>query len=275
MVSNEGKKESYGTSSRTQYAIRSVERVCDILDLLLKSPRTVSLSQIAEVTDVPKSSAWRYLAVLESRRYVERDADTGDYRLGMAFVPVSSSLTLLTEIAKPHLERLRDRFGETINLGVLDGRRVIYADILESPKAMRLSARQGDRDYVHSTALGKCIAAHLPEEQVLDILEAEGMPQLTTFTITEPGKYLKELESVRAKSYALDDQENEPDGRCVAVPIFGDHPLAALSLSAPEARFPKDHVERVAAELADTAKHIVDDLAVDRCVTDTTKTAPS
>lgn len=244
------------------YSIRSVERVCDILDLLSETPSGVSMSEIARITGLPKSSAFRYLTVLESRQYVERGAEDGEYKLGLAFLPIQSRhVEVLHQRSRPYLERLRDRFGESINLGVLDGRRVIYVDILESPQAMRLAARPGDRDYIHSTALGKAIAAHLPEDRVRAILDAEGMPRLTSTTITDPEEYLQELQTVNTMGYAVDERENEPEGRCLAVPILGYRVPAAISLSAPQSRFPVGRIKEAAAEFGNAARRIAEDLA--------------
>jgi IclR family transcriptional regulator, acetate operon repressor len=243
------------------YLIRSVQRVCDILDLLQDSSEGVSLAGVARVTGLPRSSAFRYLTTLRYRRYIERVPNTEHFRLGSAFLPFRSRhLELFTEQARPHLERLRDRFQETINLGVLNGHRVIYLDIIESPKSMRLAARRGDRDQIHSTALGKAIAAHLPEEQVFAILAAEGMPKLTSRTINDPDEYMEELRAVRERGYALDDRENEEDGRCLAVPILGYRLPAAISLSAPHSRFPIDRAEEVAADLLTTERQLVAEL---------------
>jgi IclR family transcriptional regulator, acetate operon repressor len=243
------------------YLIRSVQRVCDILDVLQDSPEAVSLGDVARSTRLPRSTAFRYLATLRYRRYVERDPNSEDYRLGAAFLPFRSRhLELFAKRAVPYLQRLRDRLQETINLGVLSGHRVTYLEILESPRSMRLAARRGDRDHVHSTALGKAIAAHLPQDQVLAILAAEGMPKLTPRTITDPNAYLEELRAVRERGYALDDRENEEEGRCLGVPILGYSLPAAISLSAPQSRLAIDHVDNVATELISGAQHFVDAL---------------
>lgn len=243
------------------YHIRSVERVCDILNLLGGAPEGVSLVAIADSTGLPKSSAFRYLATLESRRYVERDPVSGDYRLGMAIVPLQArEAERLVQRARPHLKRLRDELGETVNLGRLDGARVIYLDILESPQAMRLAARRGDYDYLHSTALGKAIAAGQPEKRVREILASEGMPRFTDRTITDPGAFMRELERVRRRGFAVDDGENERDARCIAVRLPGllDE---AISVSAPGARLTKGDVSTVGARLSQVAADLNADLA--------------
>jgi IclR family acetate operon transcriptional repressor len=241
------------------YTIRAVDRVCDILDLLLGDMDGVSLGQVADVTELPKSSAFRYLATLEARRFVERD-DDGNYQLGLAFLPFQSrQLELLTQRARPRLEQVRDKFEETVNLGMLDGHRVTYLDIVESLRSVRLAARPGDRDWIHSTALGKAIAAHLPVERVHDILAAEGMPRLTSSTITYPQAYMSELAEVRARGWAVDNCENEPDGRCVAVALVGSRLPLAVSVSAPAGRMPADRIEEIAAVLTDVAAQLTED----------------
>lgn len=239
------------------YSVRAVDRVCAILNLLQESIDGVSLIEIAQTTDLPKSSAFRYLWTLETHRYVERDLDSGLYRLGLGFVGMQSRhVEVLRQRARPLLEKLRDEFGETVNLGILDGDSAIYLDIVESRRSVRLAASRGDRDPIHSTALGKAIAAHLPEPQVKEILTGSGMPARTVNTITSIDDYLAELAKVRRTGHALDNGENEVDGRCVAVPLPGTRMPAALSLSAPAARFPLQDVPRVASSLQQAAEAI-------------------
>ncbi|HEX5114272.1 MAG TPA: IclR family transcriptional regulator [Pseudonocardiaceae bacterium] len=239
------------------YALQSVARVCGILNLLQESVEGVALVDVARATGLPKSSAFRYLWTLESHRYVERDAESGLYRLGLGFVGMQSRhLEMLRARAHPWLEKLRDDLGETTNLGVLDGSSVIYVDIVESRKSVRLAASRGSHDPLHSTSLGKAIAAHLDEDRVRELLTHAEMPQRTPNTITTLDDYLAELSRVRRVGYAVDNGENEIDGRCVAVPILGTRLPAALSLSAPASRFPLQQIESVATELRRVAEQI-------------------
>lgn len=246
---------------RSAYTIRAVERVCAILDLIQRHPQGFTLTQVVDATGLPKSSAFRYLATLEAQRYVEREAVSGNFRIGPAFIPLQMrQLDVLVERARPLLEDLRNRFEETINLVMLDGNRVSYLEIVESPRSMRLAARKGDRDPLHSTAVGKAIATLISEARLIAILGAEGMPARTHRTIIDPTVYLGEVAVTRKRGFALDDGENEDDGRCVAVPIVGAGIPAAVSLSAPAARFPLAEVETVAAALAEVAGQLVTDL---------------
>ncbi|WP_207782758.1 IclR family transcriptional regulator [Phytoactinopolyspora limicola] len=249
----------------TVYSIRAVQRVCNILDLIQENPHGFSLTQVAEVTQFPKSSAYRYLATLESRRYVMRDPITGLFRIGPAFLPLQSrQVTVLADRVRPHLIRLRDQFEESVNLGILNGYRVSYVEIVESPHSVRLAAREGDRDHLHCTALGKAIAATLDDDRVTMILETEGMPQHTPATITELPEYLQDLEATRERGYAIDNCENESDGRCIAVSLADAGMPAAISVSAPASRLSLDDLPDVAKALKDTVKKLVKEINGER-----------
>lgn len=238
-------------------SIRAVDRVCDILDTLANASGPVPLLKVARAAALPKSSAHRYLAALEARRYVERLPEGSEYRLGLAFRPHDSRrLEQLSEAALPVLAALRDGLGETTNLGLLDGSTVTHALVCESPQMMRLAARVGERGLVHATALGKVLCAELAEQRVRSILSVHGMPAYTDATLTDPQAYLRELEAVRAQGWAVDDEENQPAGRCVAVALPGLGLAAGISVSAPAGRLPADQVPGVAARLKEAADEI-------------------
>lgn len=242
---------------KTTYPLRAVDRVCDILDILANSQTGATLTEVAEQAALPKSSVFRYLAALEARHYVARDEQDGLYRLGLAFRPQDlRSVERLLSVAKPELDRLRDLFKETANVGVLDGSSIRHIAVAESPHMMRLAARVDERGFMHSTALGKAVGATLPEKKVRSILSTAGMPAITEFTITDPDAYIAELERVRENGYGVDDAENQLSGRCVAVAIEDIDIPAGLSFSAPSDRMPPERIPEAAAELRRSAKRI-------------------
>ena len=239
------------------YAVRSVSRVLDIMDFLRQHPEGASPAELAGATDMPRSSVFRYLSTLESRGYVERENGTGAFHLGPAFLSSDvRHLRLLSQRARPILEELRDRFGETVNLGVLDGSRVVYLEIVESLRSMRFVARKGDHEPIHSTGLGKAISMLLDDDAIRAILKTEGMPARTNRTITDPDEFTETINQSREAGYAIDDGENEADGRCVAVPIPGLAFPAALSLSAPAARFSDREAKAAFDILQEAARRI-------------------
>ena len=241
--------------SENRYAVRAAVRVLDILDLLQQSADAVTLADVADATGLPKSSAFRYLATMESRGYVQRD--TAGYHLGIGFLSSRAErLEVLAVRARPVLEEVRDRFEETVNLAVLDGTRAVYVEIVESRRGMRFAARRGDREPLHATALGKAIASTLDSDHVRAILAVEGMPQRTRRTITDPERFVQVVTTVARDGYAVDDRENEEDGRCVAVPLAGMHIPAAVSLAAPANRLTVDEAVVAAGSLRTAATEI-------------------
>lgn len=244
-------------SEPPSYGIRAVDRVLDVLDALRAAAQNPTLAELARAAKLPKSSAFRYLATLEARGYVVRSNDGERYRLGVAHSPPRpGDLVRLAAVARPHMEALCERFEETINLGVLDRTRIAYLDIIESPRALRFVAHRGSRDPIHSSALGKAIAASLNEPEVRQILAAEGMPVRTARTIDNLDRYLRELTTVRARGYAIDNGENEESGFCVGVALSGCRVPSALSISAPIVRFADGAVEQAVTALRGAARLI-------------------
>ncbi|WP_176168122.1 IclR family transcriptional regulator [Novosphingobium mathurense] len=230
---------------------RSVQRTCAILRLIGGAGEEgVTLVDVAAISELPKSSAHRYLQVLEAEHFIERDLNSSRYRLGLGFMSLQAGHTdRLIQRTRPYLARILDQFDETVNLGMLVGHQIVYLEILESPHAMRLAARKGDTEGIHATALGKVLAAKLPDRDVLQLLSRSGMPKHTDNTITTTVDYLAELERVREAGYAIDDRENEAEGRCVAVAVPGLATPIAISLSGVASRFSMEQAHEAANSL--------------------------
>ncbi|HZD42853.1 MAG TPA: IclR family transcriptional regulator C-terminal domain-containing protein [Methanomicrobiales archaeon] len=105
-------------------------------------------------------------------------------------------------------------------------------------EAVRLDTYEGMRVHLHTTALGKSILAHLPEERMEEILDERGLPSVTPNTITNREELLSDLDLVRERGYAIDDEERLEGIRCIAAPIVteGDNVLGAVSISGPRNR---------------------------------------
>lgn len=239
------------------YSVRAVERVCDILSILGNASAPVGFTELASAAALPKPTAVRYLAVLEGRRFVHRDVESNRYTLGSAALGLrNGARERLLTAARPLLEQLRDDTGETVNLGVLDRASVTYLAIVESQRAVRLAAKPADRDLLHCTALGKALAARMPDDWVRAAIADAGMPARTRRSLTTFEALRRELAAVRRNGFAVDDRENEDDGRCVAVAIPDPTVRAAVSVSAPAARLPLTEVPAVAAKLHEVAGRI-------------------
>lgn len=241
--------------------VLAVLRVCDLLDVLQETPEGISLHSATQITKLPKTSVFRYLATLAERGYVEREPDTGVYRLGAAFMPTQPrAIDVLTEHTRAHLVRLRGEFGETASLGLLEGNRILYLDVVDSPSELRVTHGRGQHAPVHATALGKALAAELADDHIRDILTAEGMPRLTEHTHTDPEAFLDDVRDVRVRGWALEDNEFRRGSRSIARAVPGDRFIAGLSLSAPAVRFTLEKAERAAQSMGDHVKRIMREL---------------
>lgn len=229
------------------YPIRAVDRVCDLLDTLRAAPSPLTLTEVADRIELPKSSTLRYLSALEARRYVLRTGDT--YQLGSAFQPLHDEyLAKVREVALPHLLRLRDHFGETINLGVLAGEEVLHIEVVESTQSVRLAASRGDRAPLHSTAMGKVLAAGLDEAHLTALLKLP-RAKVTEHTLVDVAALRADLARVAERGCGFDDCENQPDGRCVAIALPGLAIPMALSVSAPSSRLESEQMAARGAEM--------------------------
>lgn len=223
--------------SRAPGGVQVLHKTIDVLDELRRSPEGLSLAELTARIGMPKPTVYRILATLESRGYLER-AGRAQYRISRKLFEAprdKSAEQRLLAAAGPAMDTLGKVCKETLNLGVMDGGEVLVIATLESPQAVRMTSKIGNRRYPHSTALGKVLLANLPEREVLRLVRSKGMPKFTPTTIVKEKDLIVELERVRTSGYALDNSENEPDGRCIAVPILDGerNVVAALSISGP------------------------------------------
>ena len=161
----------------------------------------------------------------------------------------SRHLEVLRERARPWLEKLRDEFGETVNLAILDGDHIVYLDVVESKHRVRFASARGFREPLYATAMGHAIASRLPEERIRELL-----PLSATGYEIAPDSYLTGIGDIQRLGYAISD---DGDGRCVAAPLTGTRLPVALGISAPAARFSRTDADKAAIASADPGSIIL------------------
>ena len=235
----------------SMYPLRAVDRVCDIIDLLAKHPTGMTLSTLASAVMLPKSSAFRYLAALETHGYVIRSDDGIGYRLG---TPLAGSRPLangrweqLLLAARPLMSRLTSADVPVSLLATLDGNGIRYLWVSSRPPMDARVPNIGDLAMLHDNAAGKAVAAQLADEAVMRAVTITGMPQPTSSTLGSPTGLLRELHRIRGEGFAMSDHERHTDVRGVAVPIGGE-PLA-LGLAGREDKLTPDRVAGAVRQL--------------------------
>jgi IclR family transcriptional regulator, KDG regulon repressor len=230
--------------------VKSVSRALDIINLVSLKKDGLGVTEISNQMDINKSSVYRILSTLVKYGYIDQDQETGRYKLGYRFLEISSKLLESIDLrseARPYLQELEKETNEVIHLVVYDQGEVVYIEKLEGNETLRMHSKVGKRAPMHCTSVGKAILAHLPKNDVLDILERKGLPLHTEHTITDEEEFLQELHKIKQKGYALDLEENEYGIRCIAVPIF-DHlgkVVAAVSISGPTIRMTDERIEQL------------------------------
>lgn len=241
--------------------IGSVQRALNILDLFDNRHPELGVTDIANFLGLPKSTAAGLVKTLLQNNYLSQNESTRKYRLGFKIAERAGLLLSqfdLRQIAHPHLEKLRNQCNESINLAVLDGSDVVYIERLHGSNILSMRSEIGKRELAHSTALGKAILACLSIEVISEFISRHNFVSVTPKTITTPANFLTELQKIRQQGYAIDDEENELGGRCVAAPIidYQGKPLAAISISVPIQRMPSDRIDEFGALVKKTAREI-------------------
>ncbi|WP_227935606.1 IclR family transcriptional regulator [Alkalihalobacillus deserti] len=232
--------------------VKSVDRALQLIQLVSQNKEGRGVTELASHLELNKSSIFKLLSTLVSHGYIEQDQVTKKYRLGYKYLELSSilleSIDLRAE-AKPYLEELETLTNEVIHLVVYDQGEVIYIEKLEGSETLRTHSKVGRRAPMHCTSVGKVILSHLPEYEVLAIIDKYGLPRHTENTITDKEQFLLELHKIKQQGYGVEREENETGITCMATPIFDNRGkiAAAVSISGPSTRLTNERIESLSS----------------------------
>lgn len=220
--------------------VQSIVRAMQLLDFL-RDYRELSVTELARVAGMHKSTAHRLLATLEGCGYVRQDPSTERYSLGVKVIGLANALLSQLDVrtyALPFMRQLMLDTHETVHLGMLINDEVMCVESVISPRPNAIASMAGKVTYAHVSSMGKIILAHESEGMVTNFIQRRGLPRLTQRTITDPAAFRNNLAKSRELRVALNDEEEEVGIRCVASVIL-DHtntPVAAISVAAPTPR---------------------------------------
>jgi DNA-binding IclR family transcriptional regulator len=246
------------TTDETPGSPRTLQTVSRALDVVqaLKRLDGAGVTELAEHLDLSKSVVYNYLSTLRAEKFVVKEGDT--YRLSLQFLLLGEYVrnrNTLYQLGKPELDTLAAETGEfahlateqhglSVNLYKVSGDKAV-GDSYQVNKLQRA-------DYLHFSATGKAILSQLPRERVEWIVDRYGLPAKTDETITERADLFAELEAVRERGYALNDEEEVTGLQAVGAPICDRHDrvLGSVSVSGPvrrmkEPAYHDDVVEQV------------------------------
>ncbi|GAB4523151.1 MAG: IclR family transcriptional regulator [Anaerolineae bacterium] len=250
------------SKNNDRYTIQVLQKALRILDLIQEARRPLSLEDISDRAQMPKSTTFRIITNLLNNNYLTELPE--GYWLGLKLL----SLGIVVEehidirkIAEPMLMTLRDQTGETVYLAALmQDLRVLYLSRAASTQPIAVTLKNAGMTIdAHCSALGKSLLAYQPDTIIENWLSHASLEPYTPNTLTSPAALRQELQAIRAQGYAVDDEENQITICCIAAPIFDAHGqiTAAVSVAGPKQRMPHPLIGSDMAHLiVDTARQI-------------------
>jgi len=216
-----------------------VDRALSVLEILAAHGEA-GVTEVAAELGVHKSTAFRLVAVLESRGFVEQLADRGKYRLGFGVVRLAGAAAAQLDIAQQGrrvCEALAADLEETVNIAILDSDRAVNVSQVRGPAALSTHNWVGQGTPLHATSSGKVLLAHAPDAVRKNVLSHE-LHRFTPATITDPEALRQDLDTIVEQGWGSTVEEFEVGLSAVAAPVRGadGDVIAALSVSGPSFR---------------------------------------
>lgn len=253
-----GREANAGTERRVQV----VDRALAALEELAEAPSGLGVTELGRRLGIDKSSAHRMLRTMLARGFVRFDLNTQRYTLGLRLVglgAVAARGVELTEIARPHLEGLRDAVGEGASLAVLSEGEVLFLAKAAGPGVLTVNQGVGTRMPVHCSALGKVLLADQRETETFDrVMAQRALTAFTPRTLVHAEELRRHLGLVATRGWAVDDEEYALGLRCIAAPVWdaSGRVVAAIGISGPATRVTLERVEALAQLVLQTARAI-------------------
>ena len=221
--------------------IHSLDKGLQVLEMVATSDGEAGLSDLTGKLKWDKSTVFRLLTTLIRRGYVEQDPDTKRYRLGFQLLHLEHHLFKsldLSRISREILARLAGSTGEAAHLATLHGDRLVIIAQRESPERVAVNAHVGSIEPLHCTALGKAILMQLSGEAFKGMLGGTELTSYTAKTITSRRRLLNNVRKARSLGCAVDDEEFDPQVRCIAAPAImpRSRQFYAIGISGPSSR---------------------------------------
>ena len=251
--------------ARDTPAIQSLDRGLLILQAVAKSSEPVSLTPLAAMLGIDRSSAFRLANTLRRRGYLANSSAGRDYILGPSVWRLSQQYDwskMLVTVAHEHLKVLAAETNETAHLAVREGRKALFIDHVTSKHVVAVSGQTGEFVPLHCTSHGKALLSDFQQRDLAKLLGGKPLKAYTKNSIQCIRALAKECEAIRARGFATDDAEYLEGVCCIAAPIRNRDVavIAAIGISAPAARFPKqrekEYAERVVATAAQIAETV-------------------
>ncbi|WP_281972961.1 IclR family transcriptional regulator [Ruegeria faecimaris] len=244
----------------------TIGKACDVLDQVAAFQRPVRFAELLESSRFPKATLYRFLQSLTNQGMLSYDPDRQTYAPGLRLVRLAHAAwtqSSLAPIARPFLDTLSGETGETVHLAQLDSGQVLYVDKRNAAQPVEMYSQAGKVGPAYCTGVGKAMMAFLDEAELNKVISQQSFHRFTEKTLASEAALRSDLELIRSRGYALDDEEHETGIICVACPIRtpGGRMLGAISVTGSTERMNFDQLEawiprvrRVAEQIAAEAQ---------------------
>jgi len=243
---------------QSKLTYQSLDRGLRVIESIAAINGSATLAEIARKTALPRSTAHHILRALVDFGYLLQDGDARTYTLAPKLFRLTGrtwTKEQLAEIAMPYLDELSRLTGEGTSLAVLRDGTVTVIAKREPDGPVRVVQEVGARRPIYCTAVGKALAAWLPEPELAGIIRRTAFDRLTPSTLISPAAFRRELARIRSSGFALDNEEHVEGIRCIAAPVR-DHSgevRASLCVVGPKSRMPQRRIMKIREPLAAVA----------------------
>jgi IclR family transcriptional regulator, KDG regulon repressor len=240
----------------------SLDKALLILELIIDQGRDLSITEISDKLGMGKGTVHRILSTLKARKFIHQDDKTKMYGLGVRTLEIGMAPKrerFLRKAMVPFLMDLYETCRETVNAAVWEYNEIRYIYRLESAEMLRISISAGARFPGYSAATGKIFLSYFSDEDIRQIYgRKNAFKKLTEKTIDSIDALIQEIQKVRIKRVAIDDEESLVGVYCVAAPIISSKGecVASISISAPKNRVSTSTGSTFIKLVAETARKI-------------------
>ena len=228
---------------------QSGEKLLRVLEHLVSADGAQKLQDIEKTVGMNSSTTLRFVNTLIGCGYVRQDEETAQYMPTFKICALAGRMHReegLRRIARPYMERLSDLFGESVCLAIEENKKAVYVEVLRVKNQSLMAVQAvGSAVQMYCNGIGKLFLSAYPDEELERYLENEELTAHTGHTIVEKEKLRKELELVRKRGYAYDNQERELGARCIAFPVRDSSGkiVAGISVTGPYSRLTDELIE--------------------------------
>ena len=219
--------------NREEYHVRSVQRALRILDCFSDEEPYLGVSDISDKLGIHKSTIHALLVTMEDEGFVAKHEEKNKYFLTYKLFKLGNIVSehiSIKSIALPYMQSLCKQTNESVALNVKDHNKRLVLAVIENPMPVRLFVRPGQLLPLHSSAAGKVLLAAMSEQEVDQVIDLEGLAQVTPNTITNKDELKEELKKVTEQGYALCNGEGYWEAGSVGVPIYNHNGKVLASL---------------------------------------------